>query len=285
MLNIKLYGAKQYWCQVPRIAQGLEGLGHNTKKSDKYDLVYANNFPYSEIDNEHDDSALDNECVKIFNVLDIPVHIPDFPLEKLQKQLSQASIVTCISEPVKHQLFTMLNIEAHVIDNPIKEVFFDPSVNKDIDCLYVGRGTDPVKRSHLLEPLFDYMVSVGPFSGFGKHLGLVSDLVLNQLYNRAKVVPLPSSFEGLGLTALEAMVCGAVPLVCSDNPNARLCPSFCICDPTQESILSKYHEILDNFDDYSQDILSQYSSKIQYRFSKFQIAQNIINLYSKHLKK
>lgn len=285
-MNFKLYGAKQYWCQLPRIKQGLVGLGHNVISNELTpDVIYANNFPYSVLDSEHKESALNSShpnAIKIFNVLDIPFHINDFPIEQLKHELSFADIVTCISEVVKKQLYD-IGINAYVIDNPIKDVFLDSSIEKDIDCLYVGRGTDPVKRCHLLEPLFSSMVSVGPFSGFGHHLGLVDDVQLNWLYNRAKIVPLPSLFEGLGLTVLEAMVCGAVPIVCADNPNSVLCPSFCICNPTKEAILSKYREILNNFTDYSQHILSQHSSQVQYRFSKYKISQNIINLYFKHI--
>lgn len=278
-MKFKLYGAKEYWCQLPRIQQGLLGIGQEIVSSNE-DIVYANNFPYSSIDKEHKNSAIDNNSKKIFNVLDIPEHIPDFPVDQLKNELSFAHKITCISHAVQKQLLS-LGIKAHVIDNPIKEVFFDPAIKKDIDCLYVGRGTDPVKRSHLLEPLFGSMVSVGPFSGFGNHLGLVSDTNLNELYNRSKIVPLPSLFEGLGLTALEAMVCGAVPIVCCDNPNSVLCPQFCICEPTTSSIYAKYNDILANFEKYSKHILLYYSNQIQHRFSKFKIAQNILDIIYK----
>jgi hypothetical protein len=278
-MNIKVYGAKQYWCQVPRIMQGFAGLGHNVGPSDKYDFVYANNFPYSSRDPDYQDCALDNDVFKIFNVLDIPTHISSFPIDQLKDELSHASVVTCISEPVKKQLHEIIGIDAYVIDNPIKDIFYDSSITKDINCLYVGRATDPVKRTHLLEPLFEEIISVGPFGGIGHNLGMVNDINLNQLYNRAKIVPLPSSFEGLGLTALEAMVCGAVPIVCSDNPNSELCPEFCICDPTKESISNKYQEILNNFEEYNKHIMLYCSNQIQHRFSKFQIAKNILNLY------
>lgn len=274
-MKFKLYGAKQYWCQIPRIQQGLVGIGHCID-SNNPDAIYCNNFPYSQIDQEHNNSIIDDKtnAIKIFNVLDIPIHIDNFPIGQIKLELSYADIVTCISEPVQKQL-SDIGINAYIIDNPIKDVFYDSSIKKDISSLYVGRGTDPVKRSHLLEPLFASMVSVGPFSGFGQHLGLVSDIYLGELYNRSKILLLPSLFEGLGLTALEAMVCGAIPIVCCDNPNSILCPEFCICEPSQESIQNKYYHLMENFVKYQEIILNEFSSKIQYKYSKFTVAQNI----------
>ena len=52
--------------------------------------------------------------------------------------------------------------------------------------------------------------------GIDEHILLrhaVSDEQLPAVYNRACAVVLPSFHEGFGLTALEAMACGAVPLV------------------------------------------------------------------------
>ena len=52
--------------------------------------------------------------------------------------------------------------------------------------------------------------------GMDEHILLrhaVSDQQLPAVYNRARAVVLPSFHEGFGLTALEAMACGAVPIV------------------------------------------------------------------------
>jgi len=304
MLKVKLYGAKGYTCQVPRLKQGFMGLGCEVIEGDDFDFVYCNNFEFDKKDSEHKDSAMSNDGFKIFNVLDIPPHIPDFPIDKLKEQLSQANIVTCISEPVKKQLAN-IGVDSHVIWNPIKDVFFDETLQKKFSCLYVGRGSDPNKRAFLLRNFVSEVVAVGPDADFslfcqagqtghmqftttggdssrGQYLGKVNDLCLNQLYNSSRVVALPSKFEGLGLPMLEAMVCGAIPLVCSDNPNSKLCPEFCICEPTIESVTKKYQELLNNFPEYQKIIIEHYSSQIQKKFSKFSVAQNIINLYEKY---
>jgi len=288
MFRVKLYGAKEYWCQVPRIKQGFKGLGHEVVTGEDYDFIYANNFDYGSIDTEHKDSALylgdsslPKKGFKIFNVLDIPPHVLDFPIDKLKSQLLLADVVTCISEPVKEQLKT-IGVDSHIIWNPIKDVFFDSQIKREINCLYVGRYNDPNKRFNLLDKIEKYIV--GPTGGDsnGNYLGLVNDTSLNQLYNSAKIVALPSKFEGLGLPALEAMAAGAIPLVCSDNPNSKLCPDFCVAEPTVESVTKTYASLLNHFTHYQSIILDEWSSSVQYKFSKFTVAENIINIYNKH---
>lgn len=288
MLKVKLYGAKEYWCQVPRIKDGIKGLGHKVATGQDYDFIYANNFQYDSIDSEHKDCALwegntqlPKSGFKIFNVLDIPPHIKDFPVDKLKDQLSHANIVTCISEPVQQQLKD-IGINSHIIWNPIKDVFHDPEIKKEIDCLYVGRWNDPNKRFNLLDNIDKYVAGPVGHSDNKKYLGLVNDVSLNQLYNLAKVVALPSKFEGLGLPALEAMAAGAIPLVCKDNPNSKLCPDFCIAEPTIESITETYHSLVNNFTKFQSIILDKWSPKVQHKFSKFSVAQNIINLYNQN---
>tara|TARA_R100000742_G_C4279556_1_gene104474 strand:- start:5369 stop:6247 length:879 start_codon:yes stop_codon:yes gene_type:complete len=289
MYKVKLYGAKEYWCQVPRIEQGFKGLGHEVVCGDDYDFIYCNNFDFGKKDTQHKDSALyqgdsqfPKKGFKIFNVLDIPPHNPDFPIDKLKDQLIHANVVTCISEPVKKQL-SDIGIESHNIGNPIKDIFFDPLVEKTINCLYVGRANDPNKRIELLNNI--PKIIVGPIGGVepnNNFLGLVNDMSLNELYNKAKIVALPSKFEGLGLPALEAMVCGAVPLVCSDNPNSKLCPDFCVAEPNIESVTKTYNGLVNHFSHYQSVILDEWSSQIQHKFSKFSVAKNIINLYEKY---
>jgi hypothetical protein len=288
MIKVKIYGNKGYTCQALRIAQGFKGLGHDIVSGDDYDLIYSNNFDFSDIDVQHGDSALyqgDSQLpkkgFKIFNVLDIPPHIPDFPVQKLKDQLTHANIVTCISDPVKEQL-AQIGVEAHVIWNPIKDVFYDEYTKRDIECLYVGRCEDPNKRFHLLDNIEKYVIGPSGGSPSGKHLGLVNNVSLNQLYNSAKIVALPTKFEGLGLPALEAMAAGAVPLVCSDNPNSKLCPDFCVCEPTIEAVTDTYNKLRNHFTHYQSVIIDEWTHWVQFNFSKFKIAQNILDLFYKY---
>lgn len=319
MITFKLYGADGYTCQIPRIADGLRGIGHKVVYGDeKHDVIYNNNFRFDDIEEKHGDSSMfdkngePQKAFKIFNVLDIPPHVPDFPIETLKEQLSHADIVTCISEPVQQQLKD-IGVDSHVIWNPIKDLCFDPTYKRDIKCLYVGRAADRNKRAWFLRKFVNQVVQVGSeslmdiFNGElgsnvydgngniigtqtdidpnkGKYLGLVSDISLINLLNRSLVVALPTKFEGLGLPALEAMVCGALPLVCRDNPNSKLCPDFCIAEPNEDSVFEKWLDLINNFNKYQKIILEDYAQQSAFKFSKFSVAKNIADLYIKYKK-
>ncbi len=58
------------------------------------------------------------------------------------------------------------------------------------------------------------------FEGRLRVLGRVTDAELRDSYRRAKVLVMPSRYEGLGLTAVEAMACGT-PVVGMDVPGLR----------------------------------------------------------------
>mgnify|MGYP003111219896 FL=1 len=297
--KVKLYGARTPWSQIDRLEEGFKGLGHIITSGDDYDFVYCNNFDYTLKDEKHKDSAfyeggsqLPKKGFKIFNVLDIPPYVKDFPIEKLKEQLITANAITCISPPVQEQV-KFLGFDSDVIWNPIKDVFRDKNYDKServVDCLYVGRASDPNKRFLFLKSIISRCTLVGPQEVLlkndegltNKYLGLVDDLSLNNLYNCSKILAFPSIFEGLGLPPLEAMVCGAIPLVCSDNPNSKLCPDFCVCEPTEESFISRYSSLINHFDYYHNIIVEEYSSQIQNKFSKFSIAQNIIDVFEKY---
>jgi len=51
-------------------------------------------------------------------------------------------------------------------------------------------------------------------------LGAIDDTLLNEWYNKVSLVVVPSVFEGLGLTAVEAMACGT-PVIASDADGLR----------------------------------------------------------------
>lgn len=289
--KIKLYGAKAFWCQVKRIEEGFRGLGHKiVDNSEEADFIYSNNPPYDIGDEEHKDFPLGSrdEVFKIFNVLDISANQTEESIKKLKSQLLKAHIVTCISDVTKKQL-QGIGVKSVVINNPIKDVYCNTvQANKNIDFLYVGRANDPNKRFGLLERISkDYEIYVigNEKPAFGSYVGPVNDLGLCQAYNEAKFVLLPSKFEGLGLTVLEAMAAGSIPIVCNDNPNSILCPDFCRVTPDPYAIYGRIKDLFKDYGRYRRLVLENYTYRIQHEFSKFTVAKNIINCYEDYFSK
>jgi glycosyltransferase involved in cell wall biosynthesis len=104
-----------------------------------------------------------------------------------------------------------------------RDVKYNPNINKEPFCLFVGTMTQPRKNvPRLIEAAKKYKFQLKLVGNMGnteskkslikqindapniETLGFVSDEELSYLYNRAKVFALPSINEGVGLVALEA---------------------------------------------------------------------------------
>ena len=82
---------------------------------------------------------------------------------------------------------------------------------------------------------------------------------------------------------IEGMICGAVPIMCSDNLTAKeFAPKDFICEPDHTSIKKKINEINTNYEKFRTLALS-YGEKYKVQFNKKTIAKNIINIYNKGL--
>ena len=273
--------------QISRIDQGLKALGCSFVEESP-DIVYANNDMYDDI--------LDyakNQKKKpfiILNVLDLQIGNPAYNLKKVKEQLHQADVITCISKTVEKQINEVLNLDAEVIYNPVKDIKHDPRVGKSIPFLYVGRANDPRKRFSLIKETFknheeinQTLVICGSENpNFGIYTGILSDEDLYLLYNSCKFLLLPSSFEGLGLPMIEAMLAGSIPITCSDNPTAvELCPKEFICDPNPKSFMAKLIELNKNYTEF-QKISIEYAEKYKVLMNKNTVAQNIIDIYKRN---
>ena len=124
---------------------------------------------------------------------------------------------------------------------------------------------------------------IQPFSGLIKEgfqiLGhTISNEKLNELYNSTKYVFLPSKYEGIGLPMIEAMICGSLPITCSDNETAKefLPPDF-MCEPNADSIV-KHIEKLDKNYKIKQELAFKLGEKYKEQFNKTRIAKNILNI-------
>ena len=287
-IKVCILGSDGYTCQIPRIKEGMESLGHILSE-DSPDLIYSNDPKGYEkaliLKKKYPNAYL------IFNFLDIPWHI-----ENIQKQTEllvkkfflKADAVSVISSKVQKDLAKFYDKKIHVIYNPVKDVYFDEKIKKNNMFLYVGRANDPIKRIKLVhdsiikisEGLKNIKICGSENPGFGNYVGVVSDKDLNKLYNSSKFVLLPSKAEGIGLPMIEGMICGTIPVTCSDNLTAKeFSPSEFICEPNAQSIVNKIEE-LDKEYETKREMALKLGGKYKIQFDKKTIAKNIIDIFN-----
>ena len=287
-IKVTILGADGYTCQIPRIKEGMKLLGH-TLSEDSPDLIYSNDPKGYEkaliLKEKYPNAYL------IFNFLDIPWHI-----ENIQKQTEllvknfflKADAVSVISSKVQKDLAKFYDKKIHVIYNPVKDVYFDEKIKKDNMFLYVGRANDPIKRIKLVhdsiikipEGLKNIKICGSENPGFGNYVGVISDKDLNKLYNSSKFVLLPSKAEGIGLPMIEGMICGTIPVTCSDNLTAKeFSPSEFICEPNAQAIVNKIEELNKKYSS-KRKLALEYGKKYKNQFNKKNIAINIIDIFN-----
>ena len=268
------------------IKDGFKKLGHQISL-ENLDLIYANDprgYEKSLILKKQNPNA-----ILIFNLLDIPWHLPNIEKQTqllVKHFLSKADIVTVISFKVKKDLEKFTNTKTHVVYNPRRDVFYDGTIKKDGSFLFVGRANDPVKRIDLVykslskidDGLKNLKICGEQNPGFGTYLGYVSNNELNKLYNASKYVLLTSKAEGIGLPMIEAMICGSIPILCSDNETAKeFSPEDFICDPNPQSIVKKIDSLNKDYAEKRKKAIDL-GKKYEKMFDKISIAKNILNL-------
>jgi len=287
-IKVSILGADGYVCQIPRIKEGMEALGH-VLSEESPDLIYSN-------DPRGYNKALllkkkYPKAYLILNFLDMPWHISNIQKQTellVKNYFLKADVITTISFKVKKDISKLYNKKIHVIYNPIKDVYFDENIKKNNIFFYVGRASDPVKRFNLVrESLLKIKDGVkntkicgSQNPNFGDYLGIIKDHELNKLYNSSKYVLLPSSAEGIGLPMIEGMICGAIPITCSDNLTAReFSPPDFICEPYPQSIVNKIEELNKEYE-AKRKIALEFGKKYKIQFDKKNIAKNIINIFN-----
>ncbi len=288
-LRIALFGFDSYVSQIPRYREAFIELDHELS-FDNPNIIYANDSTgYADaikLKNTFQDALL------ILHFLDIPWHMPNIQkqTESLVKNyLLKADIIAANSEKVKKDLSQFIpNKKIHVTYDIAKDVYLDEKIKKDNIFLYVGRASDPVKRFNLVrESLLKIKDGVkntkicgSQNPNFGDYLGIIKDQELNKLYNASKYVLLPSSAEGIGLPMIEGMICGAIPITCSDNLTAReFSPPDFICEPYPQSIVNKIEELNKEYE-AKRKIALEFGKKYKIQFDKKNIAKNIINIFN-----
>ena len=288
-LRIALFGFDSYVSQIPRYREAFIELGHELR-FDNPNIIYANDstgyVDAIKLKNTFQDALL------ILHFLDIPWHMPNIQkqTESLVKNyLLKADIIAANSEKVKKDLSQFIpNKKIHVTYDIAKDVYLDEKIKKDNIFLYVGRASDPVKRFNLVrksllkikDGVKNIKICGSQNPNFGDYLGIIKDHELNKLYNSSKYVLLPSVTEGIGLPMIEGMICGAIPITCSDNLTAReFSPPDFICEPYPQSIVNKIEELNKEYE-AKRKIALEFGKKYKIQFDKKNIAKNIINIFN-----
>ena len=268
------------------IKEGFTKLGHEISDENP-ELIYANDpRGYKEaiqIKKKYKEAPL------IFNLLDIPWHMPNIQQQTkllVNQFLNQADFVSVISLKVKKDLSQFFNKKIHIIYNPIKDVYYDEKILKNNMFLFVGRANDPIKRFDLVrdtlikikDGIKKIKVCGAENPNFGNYLGYVSDEELNNLYNSTQFVLLPSKAEGIGLPMIESMICGALPITCSDNETAKeFLPRDFICAPNPKSMLEHIKKLENEYAN-KRNLAFEFGKRYKEKFNKSSIAKNILNI-------
>ncbi len=297
-IRVHCLGFRGVGSQVDRIEEGFKELGCELTTPTKADFIYANDSGFYEQAGVTK-AALFLETPIICNVLDLAPHLgAQFPLERVRAQLANADAVTCISTAVQQDIGTRLGRYARVIYNPIRPVTRARYKHHPYRAMFVGRVGDPAKRAMLgataLSILgFDYsdMVTVGreqPHYG-GVYLGEVSDKVLGEVYNSVDFVMFPSgNNEGLGLPPVEAMACGAIPVICRDLSTreeffpSQVFPEYLDVEPNAPSIarfVARFMQDNAVMDEFKARLWHHYKANWESKLNPRGVAEAILGVY------
>lgn len=147
----------------------------------------------------------------------------NYTLRKLKKEIKLFFARTQYEANYLHEGYGISDDKIALVPLSYRDIKYNPDINKEQYCLFVGTMTQPRKNvPRLIESAKKYNFQLKLVGNMGNTesqksliklinnapnieiLGFVSDDELSNLYNRAKVFALPSINEGVGLVALEA---------------------------------------------------------------------------------
>lgn len=305
MITYKAYGSMGFTCQLPRIIDGFATLG--AELHPPVSDMSSPDFTYANDSGGYADAIATKKARPstklILNVLDIcEPCMPNVDLPKLYAQLREADIVTTISPYVQSQLHRYFGLSSFVIWNPIKSVNSTKRLAGEkpypqFKAAMIGRLNDPGKRAGLgIQALIhagyneSEVAMIGnEYPNWGARQGIVSNDVLNDILNSVDFVLMPSAFEGLGLPALEGMVCGAIPIICHDLTTFHDIgyPQHWGCYPSVFSLTSRLRSFQNNsaYLEAERTMALQIGNKIAETLSGQAVASNIIEIYKKLISK
>jgi glycosyltransferase involved in cell wall biosynthesis len=296
-MKISTFGSRHFGSQQPRIDAGFVELGHElVLKNDQADIIYSNDpAAFDQIIAERCGGGV--RAKVIFSVQDIPLHLgAAFDCAKLKSQLVKADAVTTISEYVQWQVREYLGLDSQVIYQPTKAVWKKPSYEMFIRkrFAHVGRRFDGNKNFNLgvaALQLLGYhhydMFLVGNETGWGDHCGVLSDDNLNRVYNSVDFVLTLGTIEGLSLPTLEAMSCGAIPVVHNRMTTRRellppdLFPEYNAVDPDVRSVakfIVRYASDSDAMAEMKERLHTHYQINWAHKLTGRAVAERIVEV-------
>lgn len=282
-MKIATFGFRGPTDQISRIEKGFLEQDHIIAY-DNPDLIYSNNPDFSE---PLQFGAIYPNAKKIFTILDVPNHHPEYPFKLIESQLARANAVCTISKYTQSEVKRVYGFDSTVIYQPLKKTFRIPEIKKDIFLLFCGRVNDPNKRfdlvietTRLLRRNLDEIHVCGPEQPpCGTYHGLVSDEKLNLLYNRSKYYISATKNAGIELCPLEGIFAGCIPIGCSDNPTSyEFIPDF-IAQSIARDLAAKINEIEQNRVEISQNLVQ--NAPLRYKdLNYLEVSKKIISLYN-----
>lgn len=291
VMKVKVYGDQsENWapCLLPLIKQGFrENNCELVENPAQADFLYCNDpNGYNSI---YDDSKILDKP-SIVNILDLPTFSPNFDdiLRRYEKVCRRATAVTSISNFVAGQVKDFFDINSSVIYQPSKPVFqIDENIefNEPRRFIFIGRANSLNKRFYLIKELMEkfynekQLLVVGSEDpGYGKFAPLITDEWLNIFYSMSDYVLVPSSFGGIELPIIEAILAGKFPIACNDCKCSMEFASEFSAEPHVESIYSKIQDIENNRSKYIK-IVKNYQNKYKIQFSPHEVARKILEVY------
>lgn len=285
-------------CQINSIREGFAALGHSHIHDMRHKdsaFTFVGNPPFD----DYLELAQSRDKKIIFNVLDIPWHVPEVGelIEKLKINLKLANKVTTISKAVQKDIEKSCGIYADVIYYPMKDVKFTGKKKyPQFKVAMIGRLLDKNKYAAtainaLVACGFEEkdVAIVGPeYLGWGTRLGLVSDEMLSDIYNSVDYVVMLDKVAGIGLPAIEAACCGAIPIIAA---HLSTLDEFWSQSPlglhyqkcTNPSELIKLIKSIESDKKWKEeiktDILGYSQLYFKPKFDKIEVAKKIIDVY------
>lgn len=287
--------------QISRIEAGFRELGHEVvDRPEEASLIYVNNPPFTQAIADRASGRLKPSAKLIFDVQDIPHHIPSFDIRGLEAQLLQADAVTAISQTTANDLTRLTSAPwASVVYQPIMPIVRTGIKTYPYRVLFCGRVNDPNKRAFYLAAACQNLgftptdlVTVGreaPAFG-GDYWGTATEAQLNVLYNSVDFVCCTAKNAGIELCMIEAMAAGAIPVVCNDLHTRQeflpssLFPEYDAVDCTPQSLMrfiAGFQQDNDAMDMMKARLHAHYTTHWQGAFSPRGVAQRIIDAYVK----